>query len=164
MSPGAAQAFKFLLLQDAQQFGLQSRRNVAHFVEKERAFVGQLETANLLCYGTGECASLVAKKLAFQQIERNGGAIQLYKRAPEPRAQTVNCACNQLFARACFSLDKNGGIRGGDLFHLFEHRLQSRAVAYDLLESPGTTVLIDVPDCCDSSHERSPCPPKRFYE
>src|ERR1700739_910678 len=109
MSPGAAQAFKFLLLQDAQQFGLQSRRNVAHFVEKERAFVGQLETANLLCYGTGECASLMAKKLAFQQIERNGSTIQLYKRAAAPRAQVVNCAGNQLFPRSVFPFDNNGG-------------------------------------------------------
>jgi len=42
------------------------RRNIAHFVQEERAFVGQLETANLLRYGSGERAAFVAKKLAFQ--------------------------------------------------------------------------------------------------
>src|SRR6266481_8490970 len=54
VSPSAAQALKFLFLQYAQQLGLQSRWDIAHFVEEERAFVCQLETANLLRYGSGE--------------------------------------------------------------------------------------------------------------
>jgi len=39
VSPGAAQALKLLLLQDTQQFGLQSRRNISHLVQEERPFV-----------------------------------------------------------------------------------------------------------------------------
>src|SRR6266446_10637379 len=66
VSPSAAQALEFLFLQDAQQFGLQARRNISHLVQEERAFVGQLEPTNLLRYGSGERASLVSKKLAFQ--------------------------------------------------------------------------------------------------
>src|SRR6267154_15571 len=34
VSPSAAQAFEFLFLQDTQQFGLQSRGNIAHFVQE----------------------------------------------------------------------------------------------------------------------------------
>ena len=66
MSPSAAQAFELLLLQDPQQFGLQARRNIAHLVQKQRPFVGQFETANLLRYGSRERASLVTEKLAFE--------------------------------------------------------------------------------------------------
>jgi len=48
MSASTAQALELLFLQYAQQFRLQRRRNIPHFVQEERAFVGQLETANLL--------------------------------------------------------------------------------------------------------------------
>jgi len=85
---------------------LQRLRNVAYFIQKERAFIGQFETADFLCYGTGEGAFFVAEKLAFQQIQRNGGAIQLYKRTSAARADVVNGARNQFLARACFSLNK----------------------------------------------------------
>ena len=44
----AAQALELLLLQDAQQLGLQRRRDVADLVEEQRAAVGQLEAADLL--------------------------------------------------------------------------------------------------------------------
>src|SRR6266850_2227245 len=74
---GAAQALELLLLQDTQQFGLQSRRNISHLVQEERPFICQFETTNLLRDSAGKSASLVAKKFAFQEIERNGGAIQL---------------------------------------------------------------------------------------
>ena len=68
ISPSAAQAFELLFLQHAQQFGLQCRRYIAHLVQEERASVSQFETANLLRDRSGEGASLVAKKLTFQQI------------------------------------------------------------------------------------------------
>ena len=56
VSPSAAQALEFLFLQYAQQFGLQCRRNITHLVQEKCTFVGQLETANLLRYGSGERA------------------------------------------------------------------------------------------------------------
>src|SRR2546427_7326082 len=109
MSPSAAQAFEFLFLQYAQQFGLQGRRNIAHLVQEERAFVGQFETANLLHYGSGERALLVAKKFTFQQIQGNGSTIEPYEGAPTPRAEVVNRARDQLLAGASFSLDQHSG-------------------------------------------------------
>jgi len=51
MSPAAAQALEFLLLQDPQQFGLQRQRNVSHLVQEQRSFVSQFESANLLRNG-----------------------------------------------------------------------------------------------------------------
>src|SRR5713101_79712 len=66
VSPSAAQALEFLFLQDTQQFWLQAWRNVSHLVQEERAFVGQLETTDLLRDSTGKSALFMAKKLAFQ--------------------------------------------------------------------------------------------------
>jgi hypothetical protein len=152
VSSSTAQALELLLLQDTQQFGLQGRRNIAYLVQEESPFVSQFEAANLLRYGPGERASLVAKKLAFQQIERNGSAIQFNEWASAPHAQIVNRARDQLLAGACFSLDKNRGVRMRGAFDLFEYRFQGRAIAYDLLESARITVLVTGPESCDSRH------------
>src|SRR5258708_743863 len=65
VSPSAAQALELLLLQDTQQFRLQSPRNISHLVQEERAFVSQFEATHLLRDSTGKSASLMAKKLAF---------------------------------------------------------------------------------------------------
>ena len=56
----------------------------------------------------------------------------------------MNRARDQLLAGACFSLDKNGGIRRRDAFDLFEHRFQRSALTYDLLESALITIPITV--------------------
>jgi hypothetical protein len=98
----------------------------------------------------------MAKKLAFQQIEWNGGAIQLYEWPPAPRAEIVNRPRDQLLAGAGLSLDKNSGIRRRDLLDLFEHGFQSRAFANDLLESARISVLIDGPKSYDCCHKKPP--------
>src|ERR1700687_2401336 len=93
VSPSAAQAFEFLFLQYAQQLGLQRRRNITHLVQEKSTFVGQLETANLLRYGSGERPLLVTQELAFQEIQRNGSTIQPYKGTSAPRADVVDGVC-----------------------------------------------------------------------
>src|SRR5258708_25202432 len=98
----------------------------------------------------------MAKELAFQKIKRNGCTIQLYERASTPRAQIVNRTGDQLLACTGFSLDKNSRIRRGDLLDLFEHRFQSRTVAYDLLESARISILVGGSESCNSCHRRPP--------
>src|SRR5271166_5482850 len=156
VSPTAAQALEFLFLQDTQQFGLQCRWNVAHLVEEKRTFIGQLETANLLRDGSGERALLVAKKLAFQQIQWNGGAVQPHERTSAPRTNVVNRVRDELLAGARFSLDQHSRTGGRDPFDLFEHGFQSRAVADDLLESARVRILITTPQYFGSCHREPP--------
>ena len=100
--PRAAEALDLALLQGAQQFGLQVERQLAHLVEKERAFVRQLQAADLARDGAGERAFLVAEELAFEQSGGNGGAIQLDKGALAARAQAVNGARQQALCRFPF--------------------------------------------------------------
>ena len=43
----AAQSLELALLQDAQQLDLRGRRNIADFVQEQRAFIGQFELSRL---------------------------------------------------------------------------------------------------------------------
>src|SRR5262249_2185887 len=74
---GAPQALELLLLENAQELGLQFERDVADLIQKQRAVVGELEAADLLRDRAGERAALVAEQLAFQKPERNRGAVHL---------------------------------------------------------------------------------------
>ena len=75
--PGARapHAFKLALLQDAQELGLQLRRQLADLIEKDGAAFGHLELALLLRHGAGEGSLLVPEQLAFQQCLGEGGAV-----------------------------------------------------------------------------------------
>src|SRR5215813_3457060 len=67
LCPSAAQALKLVLLQYAQQLGLKIERNVANFIQKQRALVRKLETARLAHDGAGESAFFVPEEFALQQ-------------------------------------------------------------------------------------------------
>src|SRR5882672_1094335 len=75
--PRAPQTLEFLFLEHAKQLRLQLERNVAHFVEKQRALVCELKSAHLLTDRAGKSALLMAEQLAFQQTRWNGRAIEL---------------------------------------------------------------------------------------
>jgi hypothetical protein len=142
VSPAAAQAFEFLFLQYAQKFGLQRRRNIADFVEEKGTLIGQLEAAKLLRDGSGERTFFVAKKLAFQQIQWDGGAVQLDEWASVSRTDVMNCASDQLLASACFTLDQYSGARWCYSFDVVEDRFQRMAVANELFEFARARALI----------------------
>ncbi len=57
----AAQPLKFPLLQYPQQLRLNFNRNVAHFVEEQRALIGEFEPADFLADGAGERSLLMPK-------------------------------------------------------------------------------------------------------
>src|SRR5262249_19542722 len=60
-----AQAFELAFLQNAQQLGLQLQRDVADLVQKQRAFVRQLEPPDALRDRASKRAPFVAEELAF---------------------------------------------------------------------------------------------------
>jgi hypothetical protein len=90
MGAATSETLKFLFLQNAQQLGLQRKWYVADFIEKKGSFIGQFEAANFLRYRPGEGAPLMAKELTFEQVEGNGGTVQLDKRPSAARADVVN--------------------------------------------------------------------------
>ena len=98
----------------------------------------------------------MAEELAFQQIEGNGGAIQLHEWASAPPADVVNRARDQLFAGACFSLDQHGRIGRRYPLDLIEHDLKRRAITYDLLKSAAATILVTGSESFESFHRGPP--------
>ena len=71
----AADAFELALLEDAQQLGLDLRRNLADFVQQDGPAVGQFEAAFAFGQRAGERALFVAEEFAFDEVLRDGGAI-----------------------------------------------------------------------------------------
>src|SRR4029077_15770555 len=104
----APQALEFLLLQDAQQLRLQRRRNVAYFVQKQRAFVGHFKAPDLLRDGSGKGTLLMTEQFAFQKIERNGRAVEFYESRSATPTGIVNSMCDELFSCTGFPLDQDG--------------------------------------------------------
>src|SRR5947207_5224525 len=64
--PCPAQPLEFLLLQNAQQLRLQLKRNVAYFIQKQRALVRDLEASNFAADRSCKCSALVPKQFALQ--------------------------------------------------------------------------------------------------
>ncbi len=56
--------------QHSQQFGLDSQGQFANFIQKDRTATGDFEESIATGIGARECALLVAKQLAFNQVLR----------------------------------------------------------------------------------------------
>src|SRR5260370_15296372 len=102
--PRTSQSLELPLLQHAEQFGLQFKRNFSYFVQENGAAVGHFEAPNALRDRSCECALLVPEQLAFQQTCRNGRAIELNERLRPPGAQIMNGTRNQFLPRPCLSI------------------------------------------------------------
>src|ERR1700746_1118691 len=100
-----SQTLKLLLLQDPQQLGLQSQGQISDFIQKEGPCIGHFEAAHFLSESPSERAFLVREEFAFQQVKRNGGAIQLNERTSAASADVVNGPGDQLLTRTCLAED-----------------------------------------------------------
>ncbi|MNH33538.1 hypothetical protein D3C79_940640 [compost metagenome] len=63
-----ADALVFLVLDEAQQFGLQGQWEIADFVEEKRAPISLIDSPQGAFAGAGEGAAGVAEQLAFHQL------------------------------------------------------------------------------------------------
>src|SRR6202022_5142795 len=76
----SAEPFDLALLQEAQRARLASERQVADFIEEERAAVGGFDAADLALIRAGERATLVAEQFGLQQMGRNRTAVDRHER------------------------------------------------------------------------------------
>ena len=76
-----AHPVKMPIAEHAKQAGLQVKRHVADFIEKQRAALGLFKAATAHGLRTGKRATFVTKQLAFQQLLGNGCGIDGNKRA-----------------------------------------------------------------------------------
>ena len=104
---------KRLLLERAENLGLQRQRQIANLVEEERPAMRQLEPSRLARGGAGERPLLVAEQLRFEQVFRDRRAVDGDERAVGPRAEHVQRAREQLLARAALAFDQDRRVVGG---------------------------------------------------
>ncbi len=106
-----AQRLDLLLLQHAQQLGLQRQRQVADLVEEQRAAVGHLELADArLAVGTGKGAGGGAEQLGLHQAFRNRRDIDRDEGPARPRREVMDALGQQLLAGAGLATQQHRGI------------------------------------------------------
>ena len=122
-----ADALELAGFENAQQLGLLANGDVGDFVEKERAAVGELEAADAIGAGVGECAFDVAEDLALEGAFREAAGVdgnQGHARAGRSGVEELG---DDLFAGAVFAGDEDVGVGGTDLRDELEDRLHVRA-------------------------------------
>ena len=98
--PIATDALELPLLQDTQEFALQLQGYLADLVEKQRAAIGKLEATDTVTMRTCKSAFDMAKELAFEQLLRDRGAVDLDERTIGALAPAVYFPRDQFLADA----------------------------------------------------------------
>src|SRR5229473_8570679 len=119
MGAATSETLKFLFLQNPQQLGLQRKWYVADFIEKKGSFIGQFEAADFLRDRSSKSASLMAKELTFEQVEGNGGTVQLDQRVAAAGTSIMDCMSDEFLASAGLSLDEHSRVRRRNPLGLF---------------------------------------------
>ena len=135
---GLAHGHHFVLLQHAEELGLQAQGELADFIEKDRSPVGRAKHAQHGLLGARECAANVAEELAFEKTLADARAIDRDKRPVGTLALGKKPPGNQLLPRAAFAFNQNAAVRSR---HLVNKRNTSRIA----LETPtimGTPVAV----------------------
>jgi len=121
-------------LRRAQELRLDFHRHVAHFIQKQRALVGQLQPPHLLSNRAGKDSFLMAEQFVLDQPRRDRGAVELDEGAVFAPAVVVNGAGDKFLSGACLAEQQHGGVYRGDGLHKLQHQPECRAVADDLIE------------------------------
>jgi hypothetical protein len=116
--PVAAELGHGMILQDVKQLGLQNRRHLADFVEHQGPAISELELAGARCVRAGKRAALVTEELAFEQLQRKGGAVDLDERTVASWRLPMQLLGNDFLADAALAGDQHGHVAVG---HALDH-------------------------------------------
>ena len=111
------------------------QRQLADFVEEERAVVGEIHLADFAGAGSGEGAALVAEEFVFDQAFGDGGAVQCDEGLLAARREMVDGAREEFLAGAAFAEEQNGGVGGGDFLNLLAEFADGGVFAEDAREA-----------------------------
>ena len=109
------------LLQNPQEPNLDSRCDIANFVQEQRAPIRQLKPALPLLRGPGKGSFFMAEQLAFNQILRESRTVDADKRIVFPGTSVMNGPRHQFLPRPGLAPDQNRGRAVGHLRHLIVH-------------------------------------------
>src|SRR5205814_10046362 len=83
-------------------------------VEKEGAVAGGADEAGLIAVGAGEGAAAMAEQMAFEELARNGGAVDGDERFLRAVGEGMNGAGEDFLAGAAFTGDEDTDGGAGD--------------------------------------------------
>ena len=109
------------LLEEAQQLGLHVERQVADFVEEQRAAGGGADQAGLIGHRAGERSAAMAEQLAVGELARGGRAVVGQERGGAARRADVNRARDQLLAGAALAGDQHREVVALQPLDLIDH-------------------------------------------
>jgi hypothetical protein len=92
--------------ENAEQFRLECRRELADLVQKQRPAISEFKEARLVLCGAGKGAAHVPEQLAFKQRINDGRTADGHEPSIPARADLVKCARDQLLAGARLSRDQ----------------------------------------------------------
>ncbi len=124
-----------MILENAQELGLEIEGDLADFVEEDGAFVGEFEAADLFADGAGEGAFFVAEELAFEEAGGDGGAIHFDEGIGGAATEAVNGAGDEFFAGAGFAEEEDGGVAGSDFADALHDGHEGGALSDDFVEA-----------------------------
>ena len=119
------------VLQQAQQPRLQFQRQVADFIEKQRAAVGLGCQPDAIAVGTAEGATGMAKELALENRLGNGRDVHAHQFPGSASTLVVQAPCEQLFAGAGFAGHQHGLFTVGKSVRQLDHVPHARRNVHD---------------------------------
>ena len=107
---GLADRQHLALLEESQQLRLDVERQVADFVEEQRAADGGPQHARLIGHRAGETAAAMAEQLAVGQLARGARAVVGQEHAAVPERSGVNRPRHEVLAGAALAGDQHGQV------------------------------------------------------
>ena len=112
-------------LEHTQQSGLERLRQLPDLVEEERAAIGHLEEPGAVVVGAGKGPLAMAEKFAFDELLRQGTAVDGHERAGRPTAQLMDGPSHELLARARLAADEHRRLGGSHPRDELTHAVES---------------------------------------
>ena len=119
----------FALFEEPQQLGLHVERQVADFVEEQRAAGRRAHQAGLIGHRAGERAAAVAEQLTVGELARGGRAVVGKERGGAAWRADVNRAGDELLAGAALAGDQHREVVALQPLNLIDHPVHRGAGA-----------------------------------
>src|SRR5215813_4947584 len=123
------------LLKYAHELDLEFRRHFHDLIKKNRAAVGCAEQTLGVRYGTREGALLITEQFAFNEILRQGPAVDSDKRRILLERVVMDASRYQFLSGSTFTRDQNSSPVAAGCSHFFMHRLHRSALADHIVEA-----------------------------
>ena len=135
MSAVLAAAVELLVLQDAQEPGLQRQGKLVHGIQEERPARGGLQKAH---------AGRMTEELVFEAVGRDGGTVDPHQRPAGHETLPVQLGGHGFLAAAGFAGDEDGHVRTGHLPDLFLQRAHAGAVPCQRQGGRGKGIVLQI--------------------